>query len=155
MCCVQQQGDRGNRKRYMPSDKDRPGSPLSKRMAMSPGRGRDRRMPGRPMFPPRMDRPRGPGPRPMPPQGDRLVESRSGESGLPCKPTLKVTQCSSSTFLRRESSEAHTAIPLTQRRLKGEPCQDFLAVEVLRFRPACCVILICQQARFVHLFRNL
>ncbi|CAL8293260.1 unnamed protein product [Boreogadus saida] len=66
-----QQGDRGNRKRYMPSDKERPGSPLSKRMAMSPGRGRDRRMPGRPMFPPRMDRPRGPGPRPMPPQGDR------------------------------------------------------------------------------------
>ncbi|KAG7263695.1 hypothetical protein CRUP_007763 [Coryphaenoides rupestris] len=66
----QQQGDRGNRKRYMPSDKERPGSPLSKRMAMSPGCGRDRRMPGRPIFPPRMDRPRGPGPRPMPPQGD-------------------------------------------------------------------------------------
>lgn len=39
-----QQGDRGNRKRYLPSDKDRLGSPLSKRMAMSPDRGRtDRR----------------------------------------------------------------------------------------------------------------
>lgn len=35
-----QQGDRGNRKRYLPSDKERPGSPLSKRMAMSPDRGR-------------------------------------------------------------------------------------------------------------------
>lgn len=35
----QQQGDKGNRKRYLPSDKDRPGSPLSKRMALSPDRG--------------------------------------------------------------------------------------------------------------------
>lgn len=34
-----QQGDRGNRKRYLPSDKERPTSPLSKRMAMSPDRG--------------------------------------------------------------------------------------------------------------------
>ncbi|XP_019733738.1 zinc finger CCCH domain-containing protein 18 isoform X4 [Hippocampus comes] len=67
----QQGGDRGNRKRYLPSDKDRPGSPLSKRMAMSPDRARDRRIPGRPPLSPRMDRPRGQGPRPMPPQGDR------------------------------------------------------------------------------------
>uniref|UniRef100_A0A3Q2Z2Y0 Zinc finger CCCH-type containing 18 n=1 Tax=Hippocampus comes TaxID=109280 RepID=A0A3Q2Z2Y0_HIPCM len=66
-----QGGDRGNRKRYLPSDKDRPGSPLSKRMAMSPDRARDRRIPGRPPLSPRMDRPRGQGPRPMPPQGDR------------------------------------------------------------------------------------
>uniref|UniRef100_A0AAQ4QXL8 C3H1-type domain-containing protein n=1 Tax=Gasterosteus aculeatus aculeatus TaxID=481459 RepID=A0AAQ4QXL8_GASAC len=66
-----QQADKGNRKRYLPADKDRPGSPLSKRVAMSPDRGRDKRIPGRPILPPRMDRPRGQGPRPMPPQGDR------------------------------------------------------------------------------------
>lgn len=35
----QQQGDKGNRKRYMPSDKDRPSSPPSKRMTVSPDRG--------------------------------------------------------------------------------------------------------------------
>lgn len=39
-----QQGDRGNRKRYLPSDKERPTSPLSKRMAMSPDRGRTARL---------------------------------------------------------------------------------------------------------------
>ncbi|TKS73728.1 Cryptochrome-2 [Collichthys lucidus] len=33
--------------------------------------GRDKRIPGRPPLSPRMDRPRGQGPRPMPPQGDR------------------------------------------------------------------------------------
>ncbi|XP_034389890.1 zinc finger CCCH domain-containing protein 18 isoform X7 [Cyclopterus lumpus] len=66
-----QQADKGNRKRYLPVDKDRPSSPLSKRMAMSPDRARDKRIPGRPILPPRMDRPRGQGPRPMPPQGDR------------------------------------------------------------------------------------
>ncbi|XP_077451742.1 zinc finger CCCH domain-containing protein 18 [Stigmatopora argus] len=67
-----QQGDKGSRKRYLPSDKDRiPGSPLSKRMAMSPDRGRDRRISGRPPLSPRMDRPRGQGPRPVPHQGDR------------------------------------------------------------------------------------
>lgn len=38
---LQQQGEKGNRKRYLPSDKDRPGSPLSKRMAMSPDRGEE------------------------------------------------------------------------------------------------------------------
>ncbi|GAA6101742.1 zinc finger CCCH domain-containing protein 18 isoform X2 [Tachysurus ichikawai] len=65
-----QQADRSNRKRYFPADKDRPTSPLSKRMALSPDRGRDRR-PGRSPLSPRMDRPRGQGPRPMPPQGDR------------------------------------------------------------------------------------
>ncbi|XP_034734205.1 zinc finger CCCH domain-containing protein 18 isoform X2 [Etheostoma cragini] len=68
---LDKQGDRGNRKRYLPSDKDRPGSPASKRMAMSPDRGRDKRIPGRPPLSPRMDRPRGQGPRPMLPQGDR------------------------------------------------------------------------------------
>lgn len=67
----EQQGDKGNRKRYMPSDKDRPSSPPSKRMTVSPDRGRDKRIPGRPPLSPRMDRPRGQGPRPMPPQGDR------------------------------------------------------------------------------------
>lgn len=36
---LQQQADKGNRKRYLPADKDRPGSPLSKRVAMSPDRG--------------------------------------------------------------------------------------------------------------------
>uniref|UniRef100_A0A9J8D5H4 Zinc finger CCCH-type containing 18 n=1 Tax=Cyprinus carpio carpio TaxID=630221 RepID=A0A9J8D5H4_CYPCA len=66
-----QQTDRGNRKRYFPADKERPPSPLSKRMALSPDRGRDRRMPGRPPLSPRMDRPKGQGPRPMPPQGER------------------------------------------------------------------------------------
>lgn len=66
-----QQTDRGNRKRYFPADKDRPPSPLSKRIALSPDRGRDRRMPGRPPLSPRMDRPKGQGPRPMPPQGER------------------------------------------------------------------------------------
>lgn len=66
-----QQGDKGNRKRYLPSDKDRPGSPLSKRMAMSPDRGREKRMLGRPPMSPRMERPRGQGPRPLPPPGDR------------------------------------------------------------------------------------
>lgn len=65
------QGDRGNRKRYLPSDKERPTSPLSKRMAMSPDRGRDKRIPGRPPPSPRMERPRGQGPRAMPPQGER------------------------------------------------------------------------------------
>ncbi len=35
----QQQGDKSNRKRYLPSDKDRQGSPVSKRMALSPDRG--------------------------------------------------------------------------------------------------------------------
>ncbi|CDQ64531.1 unnamed protein product [Oncorhynchus mykiss] len=69
---LNKQADRGNRKRYMPSDKDRPTSPLSKRIALSPERGRgDRRMPGRPPLSPRMDRPRGQGPRPMPPPGER------------------------------------------------------------------------------------
>ncbi|XP_010766066.1 zinc finger CCCH domain-containing protein 18-like isoform X1 [Notothenia coriiceps] len=34
-----QQGDKGSRKRYLPADKERPCSPLSKRMAMSPDRG--------------------------------------------------------------------------------------------------------------------
>ncbi|XP_042337504.1 zinc finger CCCH domain-containing protein 18-like, partial [Plectropomus leopardus] len=67
-------GDKGSRKRYLPSDKDRPGSPLSKRMALSPDRGRDKRIPGRPPLSPRMDRSRGQGPRPMPPQGDRFVQ---------------------------------------------------------------------------------
>uniref|UniRef100_A0A8C6PPT2 Zinc finger CCCH-type containing 18 n=1 Tax=Nothobranchius furzeri TaxID=105023 RepID=A0A8C6PPT2_NOTFU len=66
-----QQGDRGNRKRYLPADKDRPSPPLSKRMAMSPDRGRDKRILGRPPPNPQMDRPRGQGPRPMPPQADR------------------------------------------------------------------------------------
>ncbi|MEQ2297643.1 hypothetical protein AMECASPLE_036682 [Ameca splendens] len=69
-----QQGDRGSRKRYLPSDKDRPGSPASKRMAMSPDRGRDKRNLGRPPMSPQMDRPRGQGPRPAPPQGDRSVQ---------------------------------------------------------------------------------
>nr|XP_020480229.1 zinc finger CCCH domain-containing protein 18-like [Monopterus albus] len=68
---LNKQGDKGSRKRYLPSDKDRPGSPLSKRMAMSPDRGRDRRIPGRPPLSPRMERPRGQGPRPVLPQGDR------------------------------------------------------------------------------------
>ncbi|KAM8891121.1 zinc finger CCCH domain-containing protein 18 isoform 2-T3 [Spinachia spinachia] len=68
---LNKQEDKGNRKRYLPADKDRPGSPLSKRVAMSPDRGRDKRIPGRPILPPRMDRPRGQGPRPMPAQGDR------------------------------------------------------------------------------------
>lgn len=36
--------------------------------------GRDKRIPGRPPLSPRMERPRGQGPRPMPPQGDRLVQ---------------------------------------------------------------------------------
>lgn len=36
--------------------------------------GRDKRIPGRPPLSPRMDRPRGQGPRAMPPQGDRLVQ---------------------------------------------------------------------------------
>ena len=72
--------------------------------------GRDRRMPGRPMFPPRMDRPRGPGPRPMPPQGERLVQSR----------------------LWPPNTRNVTSIRLT----RGEPCQEFLAAEV---------IWICQQ----------
>uniref|UniRef100_A0A3Q3JKM2 Zinc finger CCCH-type containing 18 n=1 Tax=Monopterus albus TaxID=43700 RepID=A0A3Q3JKM2_MONAL len=54
--------DKGSRKRYLPSDKDRPGSPLSKRMAI---------IPGRPPLSPRMERPRGQGPRPVLPQGDR------------------------------------------------------------------------------------
>ncbi|XP_057691907.1 zinc finger CCCH domain-containing protein 18 [Corythoichthys intestinalis] len=66
-----QQGDKGSRKRYLPSEKDRPGSPLSKRMAMSPDRARDRRISGRPPLSPRMDRPRGQGPRPVASQGDR------------------------------------------------------------------------------------
>lgn len=39
--------------------------------------GRDKRMPGRPPLSPRMERPRGQGPRPMPPQGDRLVQPSS------------------------------------------------------------------------------
>ncbi|XP_061677722.1 zinc finger CCCH domain-containing protein 18 isoform X2 [Syngnathoides biaculeatus] len=64
-------GDKGNRKRYLPTDKDRPASPLSKRMAMSPERVRDRRIPGRPILSPRIDRPRGQGLRPIPPLGDR------------------------------------------------------------------------------------
>ncbi|KAM9815089.1 zinc finger CCCH domain-containing protein 18 isoform 4-T4 [Syngnathus typhle] len=63
--------EKSNRKRYLPSDKDRPVSPLSKRMAMSPDRARDRRIPGRPPPSPRMDRSRGQGPRAVPPQGDR------------------------------------------------------------------------------------
>lgn len=120
LCFVvcQQQGDRGSRKRYLPSDKDQPASPASKRMAMSPDRGeghtwaaplihsaapsllfllqillllpllllsefsqtisvsgRDKRIPGRPPQSPQMDRPRGQGSRPVPPQGDRLVQS--------------------------------------------------------------------------------
>ncbi|XP_054451919.1 zinc finger CCCH domain-containing protein 18-like isoform X2 [Anoplopoma fimbria] len=48
---LNKQADKGNRKRYLPADKDRPGSPLSKRMAMSPDRGRDKRIPGRPILP--------------------------------------------------------------------------------------------------------
>ncbi|XP_068459425.1 zinc finger CCCH domain-containing protein 18 isoform X3 [Clinocottus analis] len=90
---LNKQADKGNRKRYLPADKDRPGSPLSKRMAMSPDRARDKRIPGRPMFPPRMDRPRGPGPRPMPPQGDRkralsppAKSSGKGPAPPPSKP---------------------------------------------------------------------
>lgn len=38
---------------------------------MSPDGGRDRRMPGRPPMSPRMERPKGQGPRPMPSQGER------------------------------------------------------------------------------------
>ncbi|XP_026086433.1 zinc finger CCCH domain-containing protein 18-like isoform X4 [Carassius auratus] len=68
---LNKQTDRGNRKRYFPADKERPPSPLSKRIALSPDRGRDRRMPGRPSLSPRMDRPKGQGPRPMPPQVER------------------------------------------------------------------------------------
>uniref|UniRef100_H3CGP5 Zinc finger CCCH-type containing 18 n=1 Tax=Tetraodon nigroviridis TaxID=99883 RepID=H3CGP5_TETNG len=68
----QQQADKSSRKRYLSSDKTRPGSPPSKRMAFSPDRGgRDKRMPLRSPLSPRMDRPRGQGPRPGPPQGDR------------------------------------------------------------------------------------
>ncbi|XP_029697705.1 zinc finger CCCH domain-containing protein 18 isoform X4 [Takifugu rubripes] len=60
-----------SRKRYLASEKTRPGSPPSKRMAFSPDRGREKRIPLRPPLSPRMDRPRGQGPRPLPPQGDR------------------------------------------------------------------------------------
>lgn len=41
--------------------------------------GRDKRAPGRPPLSPRMDRPRGPGPRPLPPQGDRWVTVHTSE----------------------------------------------------------------------------
>ncbi|XP_061773339.1 zinc finger CCCH domain-containing protein 18 isoform X2 [Nerophis ophidion] len=63
-------GEKGSRKRYLPSD-NRTGSPLSKRMAMSPDRAREKRISGRAPLSPRMDRHRGQGARPMPPQGDR------------------------------------------------------------------------------------
>ncbi|KAF3689276.1 Zinc finger CCCH domain-containing protein 18 [Channa argus] len=66
---LNKQGDKGNRKRYLPSDKERPSSPIRKRMALSPDRGREKRIPGRPLLSPRMERPRGP--IPVPPQGDR------------------------------------------------------------------------------------
>ncbi|TRZ00826.1 hypothetical protein DNTS_030314 [Danionella cerebrum] len=68
---LNKQTDRSNRKRYFPGDKERPPSPVSKRMALSPDRGRDRRMPGRPQLSPRMERPKVPGPRSIPPQGER------------------------------------------------------------------------------------
>lgn len=64
---LNKQADKGSRKRYLPSDKDRPGSPLSKRVAMSPDRGRDKRTQGRP----HVDRLRSQVPRPMAPQCDR------------------------------------------------------------------------------------
>ncbi|XP_028813870.1 zinc finger CCCH domain-containing protein 18 isoform X2 [Denticeps clupeoides] len=69
---LNKQADRGNRKRYFPSDKERPMSPSSKRIALSPDRARDRRIPGRPPLSPRMERPRGQAaPRSVPPQGER------------------------------------------------------------------------------------
>ncbi|XP_061628776.1 zinc finger CCCH domain-containing protein 18 isoform X1 [Phyllopteryx taeniolatus] len=110
-----QQGDKGNRKRYLPTDKDRPGSPLSKRMAMSPDRARDRRLPGRPMLSPRMDRPRGQGPRPIPPQGDRKRPLspppkssgkgpgvQSGKIAGPAPPPAAASSKPSNTLSRRE-----------------------------------------------------
>uniref|UniRef100_A0A3Q3VL17 Zinc finger CCCH-type containing 18 n=1 Tax=Mola mola TaxID=94237 RepID=A0A3Q3VL17_MOLML len=67
---LNKQGDKGNRKRYLPSDKDRQSSPFNKRMAFSPDR-REKRTPGRPPLSPRIDRSRGQGPRLMPPQGEK------------------------------------------------------------------------------------
>ncbi|XP_033824661.1 zinc finger CCCH domain-containing protein 18 [Periophthalmus magnuspinnatus] len=66
-----QQADKGNRKRYLPSDKDRPGSPASKRMVLSPDRGRDKRTLGRAPPSPRAERLKAPGTRPVGLQGDR------------------------------------------------------------------------------------
>ncbi|KAK7891989.1 hypothetical protein WMY93_023952 [Mugilogobius chulae] len=66
-----QQADKGNRKRYLPSDKDRPASPASKRMALSPDRGRDKRVSGRGPPSPRAERLKAPGTRPVGPQGER------------------------------------------------------------------------------------
>ncbi|XP_066541236.1 zinc finger CCCH domain-containing protein 18 isoform X2 [Hoplias malabaricus] len=68
---VNKQADRSNRKRYFPADKERPTSPLNKRRALSPDRGRDRRMPGRSPLSPRMDSSRGQDSRLLPPQGER------------------------------------------------------------------------------------
>lgn len=68
---LNKQVDKGNRKRYLPSDKDRPGSPASKRMALSPDRGRDKRVPARAPPSPRTERPKAPGMRPAAAQGDR------------------------------------------------------------------------------------
>lgn len=68
---LNKQADKGNRKRYLPSDKDRPGSPVSKRMALSPDRGRDKRIPGRAPPSPRTERPKAQAARPPVTQGDR------------------------------------------------------------------------------------
>lgn len=68
---LNKQADKGNRKRYLPLDKDRPGSPANKRMALSPDRGRDKRIPGRAPPSPRTERPKAPAPRPTATQGDR------------------------------------------------------------------------------------
>ncbi|XP_071059469.1 zinc finger CCCH domain-containing protein 18-like [Pseudochaenichthys georgianus] len=63
-----QQGDKGSRKRYLPADKERPGSPPSKRVAMSPDRGRDKRIPGRPPLSPGWIGPEAKDPDPCPPR---------------------------------------------------------------------------------------
>uniref|UniRef100_A0A3Q2VPA9 Zinc finger CCCH-type containing 18 n=1 Tax=Haplochromis burtoni TaxID=8153 RepID=A0A3Q2VPA9_HAPBU len=112
----QQQGDKGNRKRYLPGDKDRPGSPLNKRMAMSPDK-RDKRIPGRLPLSPRIDRPRG---RPMPPQGDKRPLSpppkSSGKS--PAAPSAKLVTPSPASGAGSGSSKPSNTLSRREELLK-------------------------------------
>ncbi|XP_047248663.1 zinc finger CCCH domain-containing protein 18 isoform X5 [Girardinichthys multiradiatus] len=118
-------GDRGSRKRYLPSDKDRPGSPASKRMAMSPDRGRDKRNLGRPLMSPQMDRPRGQGPRPAPPQGDRKrpvspppKSSGKGPAAPSSKPPVPASAPTASSTSGSSSGKASNTLSRREELLK-------------------------------------